>query len=457
VRSKGARRSPDWPDLGVGGLLLAQALAGARVVRRLLATRGGRPLRDPGALDARDGRASVVVPVLDEERRLGPCLEGLIAQGPVVAEILVVDGGSRDGTPALAARFAARDRRVRWIDASPVPADWNGKAWGLQVGLRHAAPSSAWLLTVDADVRPRPGLVRALVACARDERLASVSAATTQELAGPALGLLHPALLATLVYRFGSPGPVARTPADVQANGQCALFRRDALERHGGFVPVRASRCEDVTLARLLAAAGERVAFRETDGLAAARMYEDAGQAWRGWSRSLPMRDRFTRWSAPLRLAEATLAQAAPAWVLALGLARGALTRGSPLARGLLGVNLLLLVVRLGVLGGMARAYPARPWTYWLSPLADLPVVVRLWASMASRRHTWRGRALVADDVAPTALAGPASHAPPGPHRTGAPAGGRRGDAGAAVTPFSTHHRAPAATARRAGGGHPCD
>lgn len=390
-------------QLAGGGLLLAQMVAATRVVGRLAATRGGESIRDPGHWDARLGRASVVVPVLNEQDRLAPCLDGLAAQGPEVAEILVVDGGSTDGTRALVLELASRDPRVRWIDASPVPPDWNGKAWGLQVGFERASPHCPWLLTVDADVRPRPGLVRALVARAAAENLASLSAATLQELSGWAEGLLHPAMLATLVYRFGSPGVVARRPADVQANGQCALFRRDALARHSGFASVRASRCEDVTIARLLVAAGERVGFAETDGLVAARMYASARETWRGWARSLPMRDRYTRRTAPLRLAEATLVQALPLPVVLACLLRSrhgaTLTPTGWLLDALL-LNGLLLLIRLGALVGMARAYPDRPGTYWLSPLADLPVAVQLWLSLLGRRHTWRGRPLLVDDRA---------------------------------------------------------
>jgi dolichol-phosphate mannosyltransferase len=48
----------------------------------------------------------------------------------------------------------------------------------------------------------------------------------------------------------------------------------------------------------------------------------------------------------------------------------------------------------------MARAYAGRPSTYWLSPLADLPVALRLWRMARRRHHTWRGRALVAGDSA---------------------------------------------------------
>jgi dolichol-phosphate mannosyltransferase len=58
-------------------------------------------------------------------------------------------------------------------------------------------------------------------------------------------------------------------------------------------------------------------------------------------------------------------------------------------------LNTGLLLARLGVLAGTARAYQPRPAAYWLSPLADGPAAVALWASLLRRRHRWRGRTLI--------------------------------------------------------------
>ena len=44
---------------------------------------------------------------------------------------------------------------------------------------------------------------------------------------------------------------------------------------------------------------------------------------------------------------------------------------------------------------GIARAYEWRPWTYWFSPLLDLPVALRLITSALRRRQVWRGRVYV--------------------------------------------------------------
>jgi dolichol-phosphate mannosyltransferase len=369
-------------------LAAMQTLAGIRVVLRLAQTVRGERIEVADA-PLPGERVTVVVPVLNERGRLGPCLAGLIAQPSEVAEILVVDGGSSDGTQDLVSTFAARDGRIRMVDASPIPAGWNGKAHGLQVGLDHADPCSAWILTVDADVSPAPDLIRSLLSHAVRSEVAAVSIATTQRLSGDAEGVIHPALLTTLVYRFGIPGHTTRRVAAVQANGQCALYWREPLERSGGFTTARASVCEDVTVARALASNGYAVGFHESDGLASVDMYTSWSDAWTNWTRSLPLRDRYAGHAGWLGLTEVALAQALPLPLLLM------LWPSVPRPRFALAINGLLVVVRLGVLGGTARAYEWRPWTYWLSPLADLPVAVQLWRNALQRRHVWRGRILV--------------------------------------------------------------
>ena len=47
-------------------------------------------------------RISVIVPVLDEQDRIGQRLEEL-ERMPGIDEVIVVDGGSRDGTPDIVA------------------------------------------------------------------------------------------------------------------------------------------------------------------------------------------------------------------------------------------------------------------------------------------------------------------------------------------------------------------
>lgn len=368
----------------------SQLVLSVRVIARFLRTARGerlRPVSSPAR--AHQARLSVLVPVLNEARRLVPCLEGLLLQGLEMMEILVVDGGSEDGTQDIIRTYIQRDVRVRLLDASPVPAGWNGKAWGLHIGLQQANPASHWLLTLDADVTPAPLLVRTLLAQAHTRELAALSVATLQDFADVGQGLIHPAFLTTLVYRYGLPGQIMRRVSNVQANGQCFLFQRKALEQCGGFLLAGGSLCEDVTLARALVAAGHNVGFYEAGGLVRVRMYENWREAWQNWPRSLPTYDRFTRWHTLVGWLELAFVQALP---LPLFLVLALLCRRS---RWLLLLNGMGTLVRVGVLWGTARAYARRPWTYWLSPLCDLPVVLKLGSSALQRRHNWRGRSIV--------------------------------------------------------------
>jgi dolichol-phosphate mannosyltransferase len=366
---------------------LVLGVLGATVAVRM--ARGIQATHIVAAAVAREGSISAIVPVLDEAGRIERCLHGLLATGPELGEILVVDGGSHDGTLACARRAAGGDPRVRLIDASPVPADWNGKAWGLEAGLRASNPQATWIATIDADAVVTAGLFSAMVAHAGARNVAALSVATRQVLGSAAMAIVHPAMLATLVYRFGLPGREATRIADVQASGQCFLAKRALLLAHGAFANVRASRCEDVTLARALVAAGTPVGFYEAGDLVSVQMYADARETWRNWPRSLTLRDRFAPFGGWAGLAEVALVQALPL-PLALGLALAHATASLTFA-----VAAVLVCMRIGVLVGAARAYVRRPWTYWLSPLADVPVTFALFASALRRRHTWRGRELI--------------------------------------------------------------
>jgi dolichol-phosphate mannosyltransferase len=358
-----------------------------RFVRRLFLSIHRESI-PPGPAQKSDAIVSVVLPVLDEESRVRECLESLIEQGSEVREILVVDGGSIDHTRDIVCTLAARDERIRLIDASPIPEHWNGKAWGLQVGLASASIDADWVLTVDADVRVHRGAVSRTVKYAEDHKIPVLSVAISQQARSTLLSMIHPSLLSTLVYRFGIPGGQARDVSSVQANGQFALYRRDVLVRTGGFEIARTSICEDVTIARHLYLSGYEVSFVEGEKIADAEMYPDALDCVKNWPRSLALRDRFVPMAGFDGLANILFLQVIPLaymlWVPS-SVERDVFLRT---------VNRVLIGTRIGILFGMRRAYTRVRWTYWLSPLADpVTLTVYVW-HLAKRRHVWRGREL---------------------------------------------------------------
>jgi Glycosyltransferases involved in cell wall biogenesis len=358
-------------------LRLAQAVAAAVVAARL--ARGRRrlpPLTAPtarngdgGAPAGVPGAVSVVIPARDEEHRIGPCLRAVLAD-PDVGEVIVVDDGSRDGTARLAAALGAKV-----VTGAPLPGGWVGKQWALRQGV--AAAGGEVVVTLDADTRPRPGLFAALVAALDGRDL--VSAGPRFVCDGPLEQALHGAFLATLVYRSGPIGPaVPPPPHRVVVNGQCLAFRRDRMLAADGFALVRDRLTDDVALARCLAVRGWKVAFLDAGGLLEVDMHASAGELWREWGRSLPLRDV----TGPVRQA----ADLAVLWLTAaLPVLRLAAGRPSRLDLGLLAMRWLLT-------GALRGSYAAPGPGLWLSPLLDPAAAVRLTQATLRPVRSWRGR-----------------------------------------------------------------
>jgi dolichol-phosphate mannosyltransferase len=117
-------------------------------------------------------------------------------------------------------------------------------------------------------------------------------------------------------------------------------------------------------------------------------MYRNWRETWSNWPRSLPMRDQYFGWRESVGLLEVFFIQGLPLPILILA-------ANFAVPSWLLVLNALFLVLRVGVMLGTARAYHRRPWSYWLSPVCDFPVAVRLIQSALSRKQSWRGRSYV--------------------------------------------------------------
>jgi dolichol-phosphate mannosyltransferase len=343
------------------------------------------------------GTVSVVVPTLNEAERLRPCLEGLTQQGYELREVLVVESRSTDGTQAVVQEYQASDPRLRLLEDDPLPPGWVGRPWALDYGFRHTASASTWVLGIDADTQPQPGLIAALVGAMERDGYDLVSLAPRFILKQPGEFWLQPALLMTLVYRFGPAGSASDSPQRVMANGQCFMVRRSLLDQLGGYQLASASFCDDVTLARCAAAQGANVGFWDGSRLLKVRMYEGMAETWREWGRSLDLKDAASSTQIWWDWLFLVLVQGVP-WLLVPGLWMLALggTDWSLALQLLLGLNVALLVIRLGMQAAVSSSYDIKgapgAWTFWLSPLADLAEVARIGLSSWRRPSQWRGR-----------------------------------------------------------------
>jgi len=380
------------------GLLLLQVPATLILLSRLL--KG--PFRQPPVSPLSPtpdlvGTVSVVVPTLNEAQRISPCLAGLSHQSYEVREMIIVDSYSQDATPDLVKKAQEKDPRFRLINDDPLPKDWVGRPWALHNGFLYSSEQSEWILGIDADTQPQPGLVAGLVKTAQKQGYDLVSLSPQFILEYPGEWWLQPALLMTLLYRFDPAGTANQRPERVMANGQCFLCKRSVLASLGGYTSARSSFCDDVTLARYAAFQGYKVGFLDGAKVIKVRMYEGIAQTWTEWGRSLDLKDAasFTQILGDLWLLLSV--QALPLLITLTYLLISPFFSVSAFPFVLLlRLNLFLLAIRFALLFAIAPSYDFTQsksnWTFWLSPLADPLAFLRILLSSLHKPTQWRGR-----------------------------------------------------------------
>jgi chlorobactene glucosyltransferase len=231
---------------------------------------------------------SIVVPARDEERSIERCVRSLVSQRGVESEVIVVDDGSTDATPALLARLAAEFPALRVVAGEPLPEGWVGKPWACAQGARVAR--GEWLLFTDADSSHEPHASASTLAFARTNGADALSIMTGQELGTLAEAALLPAILHLIVFASGMLTEIndPQRPDRALANGQYMLVSRTAYDALGGHAALRGEVVEDIEFARRLKRDGRfRLLVAEGTQLVRVRMYRSFREIWDGFTKNM--------------------------------------------------------------------------------------------------------------------------------------------------------------------------
>ncbi|MCJ2531517.1 MAG: glycosyltransferase [Candidatus Thermoplasmatota archaeon] len=330
---------------------------------------------------------SGILPLRNQASTVRACLDSLLAQDYPRQEILVVEGGSDDGTREVLDTY--RDR-IRLIEEPPLPEGWVGKNWACKQGAEQARGDV--LLFTDGDTVHGPGLLRRTVAYVLAEDLDLLT--------------LYPHLLAEsfwertvlpfMIFLIGIShrGAWVNRPDKrwAVANGQYLLFPRASYEAIGGHDAVYDRVDEDYRLAMLVKKAGRRLCMADSRQRLRVRMYTSLAAIWQGFTKNaFPGLDFQVR-----RIALNTAG-------LFFGMLLPLLLLSAGLVLFLLQVPTLVLRVGVGLMDliwmrvALAYAFMKVPVAYaFLAPVATVVVMGILIDS--ARRHLrkggvpWKGR-----------------------------------------------------------------
>lgn len=195
---------------------------------------------------------SVVMPVFNGQRFLAQAMDSLLAQTFTDFEVIAVDDGSTDDTPAILRSYAERDSRVRVIRG-----DHAGISAALNRGI--AASTHEWIARIDADDVASPDRFARQIAAARSNPDVVVwgSYANHVDANGKVLGLSKCG--PTSVEAFGK---LRGAGEDCYVIHPTSMLRKDVILKAGGY-DSRFNFCEDFELFDRMAEHGAVVALPE--------------------------------------------------------------------------------------------------------------------------------------------------------------------------------------------------
>ncbi|MGE0606388.1 MAG: glycosyltransferase family 2 protein [Pirellulales bacterium] len=253
--------------VGAGWLLLT-----AQAWRNLLAA-PSLPAVGQLPTPAKMPTVSVVIAARDEAARLENTIRGLLAQGNIELQLVVVDDRSSDETPQILGNLARLDERITAVRIDELPAGWLGKCHACAQGAARA--TGDWLLFTDGDIHMRPDCIGRAIAVAVREQADHVTL-------WPAVNTIGPLARASILawgqcLALHCPATQINRDQGTKGVGIGAfnLLKSQSYRALEGHEPLRMEVVDDVKLGLLVRRAG----FRQ-------RLYSGLGDIEAEWAQS---------------------------------------------------------------------------------------------------------------------------------------------------------------------------
>jgi glycosyltransferase involved in cell wall biosynthesis len=213
---------------------------------------------------------TVIVPTLNEEHYILPCLESVARQSPPPDEILVVDNGSTDRTVEVVKEFSAAHPQ---LNVKITYEARKGCDWAREAGWRAATGDV--IIHVDADeTMPLDWLGKVRTVLRDNPELAAFGGTVRFE--NPPLSILILQGLYNLLY----PRMVHWTKGFPYLCGGMTICKREVLEKMNGYANKPSDQLEDYYLSEQAHKLGYKTRyFPSIYGYHSLRRYHDGGLA----------------------------------------------------------------------------------------------------------------------------------------------------------------------------------
>ena len=228
---------------------------------------------------------SVLVPARNEAHRvLEKSISSMLDQTYKNYELIVLNDRSTDRTQEILEKLRSRNEQLKIIEGIEPDKTWLGKPHALRQAFQNS--NGEWILTADADIRFAPETLETVVGYAEENNFDALTLIPKQifgsfweRLFMPVFGWF--CLLAMPLHRVNDPNR-----KESMGVGNFFMFRREVLEKIGGFESVKAEVAEDLKLAEILKNKGYRLRIDYAEFIET-RMYSGFREIWQGFSKNL--------------------------------------------------------------------------------------------------------------------------------------------------------------------------
>lgn len=228
---------------------------------------------------------SILVPARNEaDRILEKSISSMLDQTYQNYELIVLNDRSTDDTQKILEKLETANPKLKIVEGKEPEKDWLGKPHSLQQAFENS--NGEWILTADADIIFAPETLETVVVYAEKNKFDALTLIPKQifgsfweKLFMPVFGWF--CLLAMPLHRVNDPNG-----KESMGVGNFFMFRREVLEKIGGFESVRSEVAEDLKLAEIIK--NEKYKLRiDYAEFIETRMYSGFREIWEGFTKNL--------------------------------------------------------------------------------------------------------------------------------------------------------------------------
>ena len=228
---------------------------------------------------------SILVPARNEAHRiLEKSISSMLDQTYKNYELIVLNDRSTDNTLEILEKLKNNNSKLKIIEGIEPDKTWLGKPHALEQAFQKS--NGKWILTADADIIFAPETLETVVAYTEKNNFDALTLIPKQifgsfweKLFMPVFGWF--CLLAMPLHRVNDPHR-----KESMGVGNFFMFRREVLEKIGGFESVKAEVAEDLKLAEILKNKKYKLRIDYAE-FVETRMYSGFREIWEGFTKNL--------------------------------------------------------------------------------------------------------------------------------------------------------------------------